>query len=41
MADTLRDIPEFIEKELGESLQARTDALGNLLMLHILDAYAV
>ncbi|KAF9331354.1 hypothetical protein BG006_005777 [Podila minutissima] len=28
MADTLRDIPEFIEKELGESLQARTDALG-------------
>ncbi|KAG0216425.1 hypothetical protein BGX31_000608, partial [Mortierella sp. GBA43] len=27
MGDTLRDIPEFIERELGESLQARTDAL--------------
>ncbi|KAI1309127.1 hypothetical protein EDD11_004138 [Mortierella claussenii] len=28
MGDNLRDIPEFIERELGESLQARTDALG-------------
>ncbi|KAF9940811.1 hypothetical protein BGZ65_006030 [Modicella reniformis] len=28
MGDNLRDIPEFIEREMGESLQARTDALG-------------
>ncbi|CAO3567128.1 unnamed protein product [Mortierella alpina] len=28
MGDNLRDIPEFIERELGESIQARTDALG-------------
>ncbi|KAK3836663.1 MAG: Chs5p-Arf1p-binding proteins-domain-containing protein [Linnemannia elongata] len=28
MGDNLRDIPEFIERELGESLQARLDALG-------------
>jgi len=28
MGDNLRDIPEFIERELGESLQARTDALS-------------
>ncbi|KAI7824830.1 Chs5p-Arf1p-binding proteins-domain-containing protein [Gamsiella multidivaricata] len=28
MTDNLRDIPEFIERELGESLQARTDALS-------------
>ncbi|KAG0327825.1 hypothetical protein BGZ99_006779 [Dissophora globulifera] len=28
MGDNLRDIPEFIERELGESLQARTDALA-------------
>ncbi|KAF9108410.1 hypothetical protein BGX27_008351 [Mortierella sp. AM989] len=28
MGDNLRDIPEFIERELGESLHARTDALG-------------
>ncbi|KAF9584628.1 hypothetical protein BGW38_005788 [Lunasporangiospora selenospora] len=28
MTDNLRDIPEFIEKELGESLHARTEALG-------------
>jgi hypothetical protein len=29
MADTLKDIPEFFEAELGESIAARTDALGN------------
>ncbi|GAA5796497.1 hypothetical protein HPULCUR_001869 [Helicostylum pulchrum] len=29
MADTLRDIPEFFETELGESIIARTDALGS------------
>lgn len=29
MADTLKDIPEFFETELGESIIARTDALGN------------
>lgn len=40
MADTLRDIPEFIEKELGESLQARTDALGNTSTLDILHTYS-
>lgn len=28
MADTLKDIPEFFENELGESIAARTDALG-------------
>ncbi|KAI9253011.1 Chs5p-Arf1p-binding proteins-domain-containing protein [Sporodiniella umbellata] len=28
MADTLKDVPEFFESELGESLAARTDALG-------------
>ncbi|KAF9980857.1 hypothetical protein BGZ75_007890 [Mortierella antarctica] len=28
MGDNLRDIPEFIEREMGESIQARTDALG-------------
>lgn len=28
MADTLKDIPEFFESELGESIAARTDALG-------------
>ncbi|KAG0015841.1 hypothetical protein BGZ80_009589 [Entomortierella chlamydospora] len=28
MGENLRDIPEFIERELGESLHARTDALG-------------
>lgn len=28
MADTLKDIPEFFETELGESIIARTDALG-------------
>ncbi|KAF9102253.1 hypothetical protein BGX29_004791 [Mortierella sp. GBA35] len=28
MGDNLRDIPEFIEREMGESLQARLDALG-------------
>ncbi|KAF9436942.1 hypothetical protein BGZ76_002486 [Entomortierella beljakovae] len=28
MGDNLRDIPEFIERELGESIHARTDALG-------------
>jgi len=30
MADTLKDIPEFFETELGESLIARTDALGTI-----------
>ncbi|KAL9543385.1 hypothetical protein MBANPS3_008138 [Mucor bainieri] len=29
MADTLKDIPEFFETELGESIIARTDALGS------------
>lgn len=29
MGDTLRDIPEFIERELGESLEARNSAIGN------------
>ncbi|CEP16892.1 hypothetical protein [Parasitella parasitica] len=28
MADTLKDVPEFFETELGESIIARTDALG-------------
>ena len=28
MADTLKDIPEFFETEIGESIAARTDALG-------------
>ncbi|ORE08017.1 chaps-domain-containing protein [Rhizopus microsporus var. microsporus] len=28
MADTLKDVPEFFENELGESIAARTDALG-------------
>ncbi|KAG1378550.1 hypothetical protein G6F61_005740 [Rhizopus arrhizus] len=28
MADTLKDVPEFFENELGESITARTDALG-------------
>ncbi|GAA5806493.1 hypothetical protein HPULCUR_012027 [Helicostylum pulchrum] len=28
MADTLKDIPEFFETEIGESISARTDALG-------------
>ncbi|KAG1449970.1 hypothetical protein G6F56_008484 [Rhizopus delemar] len=28
MADTLKDVPEFFETELGESIAARTDALG-------------
>ncbi|KAI8373642.1 Chs5p-Arf1p-binding proteins-domain-containing protein [Choanephora cucurbitarum] len=28
MADTLKDIPEFFEHDLGESIIARTDALG-------------
>jgi hypothetical protein len=28
MADTLKDIPEFFETELGESIIARTDAIG-------------
>jgi hypothetical protein len=31
MADTLKDIPEFFETELGESIAARTDALGNMI----------
>lgn len=30
MADTLKDVPEFFETELGESIAARTDALGKL-----------
>ncbi|KAI8359142.1 Chs5p-Arf1p-binding proteins-domain-containing protein [Blakeslea trispora] len=28
MTDTLKDIPEFFENEIGESIAARTDALG-------------
>ncbi|KAI8353278.1 Chs5p-Arf1p-binding proteins-domain-containing protein [Choanephora cucurbitarum] len=28
MTDTLKDIPEFFESEIGESIAARTDALG-------------
>jgi hypothetical protein len=28
MADTLKDIPEFFESELGEAIVSRTDALG-------------
>lgn len=28
MADTLKDVPEFFETEIGESIAARTDALG-------------
>lgn len=28
MADTLKDVPEFFESELGESIIARTKALG-------------
>lgn len=31
MADTLKDIPEFFETELGESIAARTDALGKII----------
>lgn len=32
MADTLKDVPEFFENELGESITARTDALGNFII---------
>lgn len=32
MADTLKDVPEFFETEIGESIVARTDALGNLIL---------
>lgn len=31
--DTFRDVPEFFEVELGESLIARTEILGKLLLL--------
>jgi hypothetical protein len=37
MADTLKDIPEFFETELGESIAARTDALGSKLSRDILE----
>ncbi|KAG0193469.1 hypothetical protein DFQ28_005073 [Apophysomyces sp. BC1034] len=46
MADTLKDIPEFFESELGESIVARTDALGTFRELgppdlcHIIKANA-
>ncbi|KAI7870277.1 Chs5p-Arf1p-binding proteins-domain-containing protein [Spinellus fusiger] len=46
MADTLKDIPEFFENELGESIIARTDALGTFRELgppdlcHIIKANA-
>ncbi|KAF9430650.1 hypothetical protein BGZ94_005271 [Podila epigama] len=33
MADTLRDIPEFTERELGESLEARNNAIGTFKAL--------
>ncbi|KAG0083834.1 hypothetical protein BGZ93_001567 [Podila epicladia] len=33
MGDTLRDIPEFIERELGESLEARNGAIGTFRAL--------
>lgn len=35
MADTLKDIPEFFETEIGESISARTDALGTFNSKHI------
>ncbi|KAI8975422.1 Chs5p-Arf1p-binding proteins-domain-containing protein [Mycotypha africana] len=46
MADTLKDIPEFFETELGESIIARTNALGTFRELgppdlcHIIKANA-
>ncbi|CEP08396.1 hypothetical protein [Parasitella parasitica] len=46
MADTLKDIPEFFETELGESIAARTDALGTFRELgppdlcHIIKAHS-
>ncbi|CAO3697886.1 unnamed protein product [Rhizopus stolonifer] len=46
MADTLKDVPEFFETELGESIAARTDALGTFRELgppdlcHILKSHA-
>ncbi|KAL9554924.1 hypothetical protein PS6_003165 [Mucor atramentarius] len=46
MADTLKDIPEFFESELGESIAARTDALGTFRELgppdlcHIIKAHS-
>lgn len=33
MADTLKDVPEFFENELGESIAARTEALGILYLI--------
>ncbi|RCH80468.1 hypothetical protein CU098_005565 [Rhizopus stolonifer] len=46
MTDTLKDIPEFFENELGESITARTDALGTFRELgppdlcHIIKTHA-
>ncbi|KAG2206009.1 hypothetical protein INT47_005327 [Mucor saturninus] len=46
MADTLKDIPEFFETEIGESIAARTDALGTFRELgppdlcHIIKAHS-
>ncbi|KAI9483466.1 MAG: Chs5p-Arf1p-binding proteins-domain-containing protein [Benjaminiella poitrasii] len=46
MADTLKDVPEFFESELGESIAARTDALGTFRELgppdlcHIIKAHS-
>ncbi|RCH96526.1 hypothetical protein CU098_011364, partial [Rhizopus stolonifer] len=46
MADTLKDIPEFFETEIGESIAARTDALGTFRELgppdlcHIIKTHA-
>jgi Chs5-Arf1p-binding protein BUD7/BCH1 len=35
--DTFRDVPEFFEVELGESLIARTEILGELSSLFLLE----
>ncbi|KAG1455068.1 hypothetical protein G6F55_007280 [Rhizopus delemar] len=46
MADTLKDVPEFFETEIGESIVARTDALGTFRELgppdlcHIIKSHA-
>lgn len=36
MSEYLKDIPEFYERELGESIIARTEALGNIPPLYSL-----
>lgn len=33
-SDTLKDVPEFFETYLGESLEARTETLGGFLLSH-------